>query len=366
MKHSFLLLLIIFPSVLFSQNHQGEYQMYRYEENTNYKQLPQYELYKKDFIMKNKIHSVTETFTLNDTTFIRKVVFNENGLVERIKEKDGIVSYEYVNDSLLKKITVEGKDKKEIKYTYRKGKVIAKEIFKNGELTSVFLTQYNDDDRVSFTSLQNGKKLKKNYLLRYYYEGDDLRSQSFYAKGKLTRKWDYSCSEEGKEVEKAFTSQFCEYSEESNDGSYIKYERRQYGERVFLYKRYYTKDSVLYKYEDVNEDGTIYSKGTYSKDSVVELSFDYKGRIRKSQTWYLNKDGKTKKSIKKHFKRNKLDQVWTYYYNDQNRRTKVVRVDGRKQYVYIKGYNEAGLITEIKNSNKKKTIMHHSYEYEYY
>jgi len=367
MKFIKLLVVILLPSSLFSQKYyQGDYQMSIYRERSNFKTLPQRDLYKKDFIVKNKIRSVTERHLGKEEIVIRKTSFNERSLVQQIITQYDTINYSYLNDTLLKSINIKGKKKKVVNYSYLHGKQIAKEIITDGELTSLFLTQYNGEDKISFTSLQNGKKLKDNYLLKYYYENGELRSQKFYKKGKYFRTWDYSCSPEGKEVKNESTFQFCEYSEENKDGSYIEYERRQYGSAVYLHKRYYSKDSILYKYEDVNEDGKIYRRSTYEKDSVVELTFDKKNRVSNSTVWQLGETGKAKRVTVKRYNRSKLKQTRSTFYNEQHQKEKIINQFSRKKYINTYQYNEIGLITEKKNERDGKITSRFTYDYEFY
>ncbi len=365
-----LLLVIFLPGILFSQKYyQGDYQISAYHESSNFRNFPQRELYKKEFIEKNKIRSLTEKSNGKEELVIRKTYFNERGLVKQITTKDDTITYKYINDTVLKSISIDGKKKKVINYSYLNGKQIAKEISTDGELTSLFLTQYNGENKISFTSLQNGKKLKNNYLLKYYYENNELRSQQFYKKGKKFRTWDYSCSSEGKEVKevkKETTFSFCEYTEESNDGSYIEYERRQYGSAIYLHKRYYNKDSTLYKYEDINGNGTIYRSSLYTKDSVVELTFDTKNRVRESTTWQLYTSGKAKAVITKIYNRNKLKQTRSVFYDEQRKKVKTINQYGKKKNIQTYLYNANGIITEKKSINKGKTHYTYTYDYEFY
>jgi len=343
--------------------------MSRYQKNRSLLYLPQYDLYKRTFIVKNGIKSLTTTAHREKGKVVtQKTFFDKNGMIEKVEKKGDTTYYSYLKDTILSTVLTHGKDVVEIKYSYLHGKRISKETYKNGELISLFLTHYTEDDRISFSSLQNGRKLKNNYLLKYYYENENLTAQNFYIKGKLNRKWDYSCSEKGKEIKKT-TVQFCEYEEENNDGSYIKYNRRQKGAFIHLNKRYYTKDSILFKTEDVGANGKVFRKTMHYRDSSTIESLDKKSRVYRSRKVYYNKERKVLKSIEKSFSANKLLRLTVRVFDDKQRLIKWTTTHGRKQnkeYTYTKTYDSKGLIRSHKSAHKEKTNVFLAYDYEFY
>jgi len=367
-----ILLFVLAPFFTFSQN-EASYVLHRNEDSQFYYFFPQSEMYDSEFIKSRSIRTFSQTSkNKKGELVLQKIDFDEKGVITSISHvKDTMVMF-YNSDSMLEKVIVKGKEPREVSYTYVNGLEVSKRTVKNDELVSILITQYDDQARVLFTSLQNGKKLKDNYLLNYSYNRGKLQAQTFFKNGKLSNQWDYTCSDEGKEKKKEKTIQFCEYIEESNDASYIIYKRRLYenkkSQHISLSKYFYTKDSVLYKFQRLGRDNKIYKEIVYQAHSTNEKEFDHKGRLTKSRIH--KKANEIYSVVEKRFnsKGTVIYTKTTIRENDNKLKTSITNRGKRQNrpYTYTTRYDENGLVTQSANKNKEKITQFLTYEYLYY
>lgn len=299
-----------------------EYPMLKSIEGTDVRSVTKTSQYKKK-------DPVTHTFE-----------FNDRHLPVRITNGEVISEIEYESDSLVKRVYTNSKKSQETLNRYVKGNLVLSETFSENELATRITLNYNEEGNVLFSSVLNAKK-KKFHSMSYEYDGSKLIRQRYMRDGKYISTWDYSCKPEGEKVQKK-EIQVCRYREESVDGSYIQYERKEQGGDVHLYKLFYTADSVHVKsecwlndtelkWETTYEDNTSifttyldYDKGkidyrhiTVTNDKGQEISrvTEWKGRSDRRSERRLTYDEEGRLSTETTFYKNKQRQQTTYTYN---------------------------------------------------
>lgn len=174
------------------------------------------------------------------------LTYNRAGRMIHWSGKNRTTDYTYQDDTLVTEILTQRKGKTyRTSSAYEQGKLVSSRYYINGKLSSTNILAYDPLGKLAASSLTEGRK---KYEIRYDYNGEGkLRHTSFYVKGKLKKEWVYECKPEGEALaaKTEVISSFCNYREESADGSFTNFSRILQEGKPYLLKQTYNKDSVL-------------------------------------------------------------------------------------------------------------------------
>ena len=166
-----------------------------------------------------------------------------------------------------------------------------KETFREDKLIGRTAHQYNEDGNMIFSSVNRAKK-RKNYTMRYNYDGNKVVNQRYTKNNKIVREWDFRCKPEGETEESKVKSTVCEFSKENADGSYVKFERHERDGKLFLVKEFYTSDDALYKSQGYKNESMLAWENLYEGKNVHHKSYDKKGQVDYWDISVFNDEGK--------------------------------------------------------------------------
>jgi len=303
------------------------------------------------------------------------------------------------NDHLLNyKYSKKGNLHREYQYKYNTyGYYTNYKGFKKGKLSEEEFREYNDSNRVvKYVYYKNNKK-RNSYVSEYmdyvkivkqdnyqkentdpyytwiydYYEDGKKKMSEYYKKGKLKRRYLYTCDDEGKEVKDTVkTSKVCYLTEYNADSSYVKIYRNTDSKGKVRKQRYtYRKDGKLISYESINTKGeTSYNyeyeydangnkvKYTYYRKSKLYLKEEFKYNANskliektryngKGKLWHktINKRDENDNIIEatEYNHKNKLTSKTQYQYDEKGNKTKKIvykKDEIKKEYNYIYVY----------------------------
>lgn len=304
--------------------------------------------FEKAMMDEAKIHEfkqVTKTMAYNNgkKKFTTTYLFNNNQRVSEVRYTKATLHVDYINDTLISSIVREGENARTTKFEYQGTNKVLEESFSPKKLISRKIIQYDDNNNIIFSSVSS----KKTYSMHYDYEDSKLVKQRFMKDRKILKEWDYSCKPEGETIQEKNLSTVCNYVEESNDGSYVKYSRKEEKGKVMLYKSYFSKDSVCNLMEVFetekgnNEEATnkLKSKSVYTKNTSTHTNYNKKGKI---EYQYYTEFNEQKQLVYKRY---------SFKGKDKNQ-TEIRNV-----------YNEKGLLTSETTMRKGKESSKASYEY---
>src|SRR5574343_209584 len=233
-----------------------------------------------------------------------ELTFNSKGKILTRQTDKASTRYEYLNDTLIKRI--ETINKKEVKVVER---------------------SYNDKNKLTFVQqTTNGKLVYQEFLIN----------------GKVKKTWTYECKEEGVRTDdkKSALESMCRYEEQSNDGSYILFFRQIKEGKEVLVKNYFSKDSIMYLSETFENDSIITHKTTFSKNEIHNIHYA---------------------------KHNKVIYETIQKFNDQKQTLENAYLPkGKLRSKTILNYNENGTISLYSNSNRKRVYSTTNYSYTFY
>lgn len=213
-----------------------------------------------------------------------KYSFNKSGNVLNIVSKNSVMQFRYIQDSILKEKTSKWK-KKESKTVYEydpKLTLTSETVFKNGKVTSKRTVEIENGKLIKQT-YASGINLKKFTVLeKEFTEEGKLSRTMFYKNGKLKNQWDYSCKPEGSDLIASKSndlSNYCQYKEESVDGSYKSYTRTIEKGKSYLFVAAYDKDSTFIR-QDKFENDSILINSTVVNGNETMMSYYKKGKFK--------------------------------------------------------------------------------------
>jgi hypothetical protein len=280
--------------------------------------------------------------------------YNEQGRLSQIKRFDEnnelryLTTLKYTRDSLLSEYIGIDKKKRETKYLYKydeNGRFISNQQVKHGTVKGELICTYNAKGKVTSRLHKYGRKLKYSSETKNYYNAnDDLVKTESYYKGKLKNVYNYDCKPEGeKEVEldkKVTSSDICEWTEESRDGSYKVYFRTTNEKRMYLNINKYNKDSVLIESNRFLNDSILVNHSLNFENTRSYSNYNKKGKLLHFNSSTSNEKG---------------DLILS---------TRVSYWGSRKAYTNMteNKYDEQGLISEttlINGKNKPRSIKYY-------
>lgn len=277
-------------------------------------------------------------------TYSYDLVFNTKGkLLSRQTDKSK-TNYEYVNDTLIKR--VETKSKKQVKIVNRTYNEANKLTFlqqtTNGKVTHEELYTYNAEGFIVKSQI-NDLKRKKTYVMNYqYFDRNKLKHQEFLVNGKVKKTWTYECKQEGvrSDTKKSALESVCRYEEQSNDGSYILFFRQIKEGKDILVKNYFTKDSIIYLSETLEKDSLLMYKTTYGKNETHHINYKKNQKVRYETIQKFN---------------NQKQIIENSYLPKGKQRSKSSLI-----------YNDNGTISIYSNANGKRIYSTANYSYTFY
>ena len=321
---SLLLLLSLAPVFAFSQKYkdtQAKYYLNRLQHYGRDVETDDFSRFGSDLTavqLKEKgIRIVTIERGKNEksTTSVRYIL-NDKGLIDRIEHPKDTINYQYIQDTLVGMVKITGKQEKLFTYEYKGGLLKKREVYKNDRLSSRVLMSYTEDEKVDFSLLQSGRKLKRSYSMDYKYENGKIRRQQFTRNDKVIRTWDYSCEPKGQAVDEKTTSTLCKVVEENNDGSYVNHIRKVENGKVLLYTHYYTKDSVNYASSCERETGEKVWSTKLEDDTRTSMNYDKNGKLRSKSVVVYGADDRVLEMTHTFGKRQKHVSLMKYTYNE--------------------------------------------------
>lgn len=336
-----ILILLLSPFTLIAQRQdyllthlrQINYNVLSGHENT-YLNIELPEKVRKDNGVKS---CVTYIVKKDKKRFIEENTFNRHGKHVSRRTEKGHKQMTYKNDTLLKEVLGEYRrsTNRHVR-NYSEDKLMSMQNYTNGKLKSGYELSYSNDKIVRNRYTEG----RRSFELVNKYEDDQIAETKYLVNGKMKKHWVYDCKPEGKEVidRSKEMSNFCQYREEANDGSYIKYTRTVEKGIPFLLKAYFTSDSVFFKFEKFESDSILTIRNTVS-DEIRSYEVYKKGKYDHGYVQQLDREGRIVKSRSFRGKKQKFVSGADYT------------------------YNEKGLVTEVKRSNNRKVYYHKSFKY---
>ncbi len=337
-----LLTLFIAPTIALAQNYkdnQAKYYLNRLHYYGAEVDLEDFNRIGTDFewdeLREKGIRSLTiERGKNHKNTVSVHYVFNDRGLIKTIEHPKDTIYYSYVQDSLIQTIKRTGKKEKLSSYEYKNGLLKKKEVFENDRLVSRVLMDYTEDEKVAFSLLQSGRKLRSSYAMDYEYENGKIKRQQFIRNDQVIRTWNYTCDPKGEAVKKTTTSTLCKVVEENNDGSYVNHIRKVENGEVFLYTYYFDKDSVNYASTCEKETGEKVWSSKRENNVRTSMNYDNNGKLRSKSVWTYGENDKLLEVQQIFGKRQKRQSTMKYTYNaDGLLASKTSFYKGKESYV---------------------------------
>ncbi|MDG1333341.1 MAG: hypothetical protein P8P74_13480 [Crocinitomicaceae bacterium] len=322
---SLLLFLFIAPAFVFAQKHkdnQAKYYLNRLQHFGRDIETVDFNHFAGEItseqLKDNGVRSVTvqRGRSGKSKTFVRYAL-NDRGLIDKIEHPKDTISYSYIQDSLVETVKITGKTEKVFEYEYQNGFLKKKEVFEKNRLSSRLFLDYSEDQKVSFSLLQSGRKLKTSYSMNYEYENGKVRRQQFIKNDRIVRTWDYSCEPKGQRVDEKTTSTLCKVVEENNDGSYVVHIRKVENGEVLLYSHSYTKDSVNYASACEKETGELVWTTEKQGKTRTSKNYDSKGKLRSQSVVVYDESDRLVETTYTFGKKQKRTSVMKYTYNDE-------------------------------------------------
>lgn len=273
-----------------------------------------------------------------------ELTFNTKGkILSRQTEKEK-TSYEYLNDTLIKRMeTIRKNEVVIVERNYNaENKLTFVQQQKNGKISYQELYTYNGEGFIERSQIIDFKK-KKTYEMHYqYFERNKLKYQEFLVNGKVKKTWTYECKEEGvrSDDKKAALESMCRYEEQSNDGSYRVFFRQIRDGKDVLVKNHFTKDSIMYLSETFENDSVLVNKTMFEKNQTHHINYNKHQKVRYETIQKFNDQKQTLENS--YLPKGKLRSKTTLNYNDN------------------------GTISIYSNSNGKKIYSTTNYTYTFY
>jgi len=247
-----------------------------------------------DEIKENKVKTITTTTQHKKSKSVNNATYNSQGLIVK-RSMNGKkfwynIEADYIHDTLLANAKIERKKTTaKIEVRYNDGNLTNYNLWQNGKLYLSHQLNYTDDNKLaSHVYLLK----KKSALLTNSYDNSELIDTKYFEKNKLIKHWTYTCDDAGEQVIKANAKEStstCKYKEESNDGTFIVYNRDIKNGEVTLSKSYFAADSLFLKRETFKDDSILIS--TFIKDGNTNVHTTFrKGKKQYKSTWVYNEN----------------------------------------------------------------------------
>lgn len=237
-----------------------------YEQEIPLKKRLEFKLKSVNYSYQNAKGKVTSKSTIS---------FNSFGRMNSIQRKKSTSTFEYVQDTLPSKTTwIYGKNTTVTSRTYTNSKLTSLITLKNGKEIEVNQFTYTDFGKKKSQIFQHKKH---EYRIDNEYNSEQkLQKTTYTVDGKVKKLWNYDCKPEGDLVssKNEIMGSFCKSTEHNADGSYVIINRTVEKGKDYLYKNYYSADSVISSSEKFGSDGKLERRFTYEKGS--EEIFFYK------------------------------------------------------------------------------------------
>jgi hypothetical protein len=272
-------------------------------------------------------------------------LFNENGYLigGEYFDKKGKLVYAFdvkLNDAN-QPVRIEQKGNKNtriITYQYHSsGKLSKLTVSENDVLLYQFTKNFNEQNQLTETTVLNKKGLTSKSVYTYDDHGKMKLSETFNGKGKLIRRFDYSCTQEGEvaalsKVEK----KVCTF-DAFEDGYLIKIRETldSKGNMSRVIDKFSASDTSLVETKYQNDNGN------------TSFLVKFQNNLETERTWYNNKGLEISK--------------WIYMYNETGQKTLVQRWSkGVLSYENKWIYNEFGLCirTEYSSAKQKNYLVY--------
>ncbi|MCE3294999.1 MAG: hypothetical protein K0R65_713 [Crocinitomicaceae bacterium] len=298
---------------------------------------------------------------------VTEMEFNSKGYL--LSSKNPANKYEFQarfqDDSLqVYSLSKRKKSSTEIKREFSKGNKIKEEKLKNGKRDYLLEIAYTNSGKISQSTV-----LRKNdrYKMLYEYNSDDkLKKNTYFKNDKLRKSWNYECKAEGAleaSNKTELISSRCEYKEESSDGSYILYERTLNEGTPYLSEKKFTKDSVMYEWNNYVNDSIL--KRSWHKSGEWENEVTYrKGKIRYQTKFRSNSKGQILEY--QHFSKNAMIFPYKNTYDSNGNCVLQERFKPKEQeptYLKKRVFNANGTMQSEEVFNKGKLSYRQFYEY---
>lgn len=299
--------------------------------------------------------------------YISEMEFNSRGLLTASKNPGRKSEFQarFQDDSLqVYSLTKRKNHTTEMKREFLNGKKIREEKIKDGKLDYIMEIAYTDFGKISESNMTIRKKRAK--MIYEYNDKNALIKNSYFKNGKLKKSWNYECKPEGAleaSNKTEIVSSKCEYREESNDGSYIIYERTLYRGIPHLEERKFTKDSVLYESNSYIHDSIPIRSWSKSGEWHLDISYR-KGKINYQTKYRYNSKGQLLEYQSFHKNALAFSSKHTYDANGNCILTESIRPKEEKPYYVRRSvFNADGTMQSEEAYYKDKLSYKRFYEY---
>jgi hypothetical protein len=293
----------------------------------------------------NKIKKTLGTaIDKNGSRAVRIEFFDKNGYLisgENFSKKGKKISSfvnKYNNENQLIQIKlIADKTTRITKYEYHSsGKMNKLDVYENDVFQYGITKQYDKENRLIESSSTNKKGLVSKTVYTFD-EGKMILSETFNGKGKLIRRFDYSCSQEGEVVALSkVEKKVCSF-DAFEDGYLIKIRETldSKGNMSRVIDKFSASDTSLVETKYQNDNGN------------TSFLVKFQNNLETERTWYNNKGLEISK--------------WIYMYNETGQKTLVQRwskgvLSCENRWIY----NEFGLCirTEYSSAKQKNYLVY--------
>ena len=334
-------LVFMFAFILFQNNLHSFTNKYNYFLEWELNELSQPDIsMKSGGVKKISLSKITK----RASKLIQTKEFNREGYLiggEYFDNKGNIVSYfentfNDQNQLIEVKLTLK-KSTKFTSYSYHSsGKISSIEIKENGNFLQGMYKSYNEENQIIETIFKNKKGVTWRTLFTYDEAGKLSLSESFNNKGKLVRRFNYSCRQEGEVLDlKKNENTICQFDAlETGFLIRISESMDSKGRVTRTIHKYQASDTSLVERKFENYQGKTTIRFRYKDQKEIErISYDNKGSEKVKTIYQYDING------------NKLlSQIW---------------IKGKKSYEEKLIYDEHGIWIKKKLSGKsdKKTLF---------
>lgn len=340
------ILLAVLPFFNYAQTEKYDYNLFQLNrlEKSKYEDPLAYEGRMLNTIKGKEVTSITKTVQHKNKykAYTTRYELNAAQKTTRIVYHDGKeMNFTYLYDTLIASVTRPQKKKfYNTNYSYNTdGELLLRESFLDNQLKSRTVLQYNNNGDVLFASMESPSK-NRNYTMKYEYNDEKLVHQRYMKNEKVLKEWDFSCKPEGEEIKQDNLSNVCIYTEESNDGSFIVYNRKMSNDKTVLTKSYFKADSSWIKAEIFGNNDVLLSFNERIGNQFHYTRYTEKGKI-------------------------EYQSITTFNDNKQIVSIKTIRKGNPKKSTTLEStYDENGLLTKETSTYRNKIQRQTSYQYE--
>ncbi len=342
-------MIVLFISTVACAQTPGQMRYYEYNlENKNLSQLYFFvQTLKAERISEKKIKALEITSKSPQRETYKTIYhFNPSGNIVYSKSKFSTTNFRYIQDTIPTEIVVKFKNKtRRTAFEYDSNYALTAEtVYAKGKVNSKRTFEL-DNGKIVKQTFAEGRNLKKTTVLeKKYNEEGKLIQSTFFKNGKVKNQWDYSCKPEGSDLLASTSNDmgsYCQYAEESADGSYKKYTRTIEKGKPYLSISAFDKDSVFVSHH------------RYIRDSILVSSSVVQGNA----------------TMTSYYKKGKFDYGYRTEQNEAKQTTRQEIYNGKRKKctssnVYMHGDND--LIVAHEYFSKGKLQRNSTYEYTYF